>query len=243
MSDAVTEVLRTRRPLIHEGGRTCAGLSWPALEWLEANVEREMCTLETGAGLSTIVFAAAGAKHVAVTPEPGEELAVREACGELHIDESRVKFALGSSLDVLPTLLHRDLDVVLVDGAHGFPYAILDWWEAGRRLQRGGLMLLDDAYIPPVLAILDGLRGVRSWRIERTIGDRTVLLRKLGDEPPPDVWPSGRFGGRQSFRYLPPRRRLVASARHRFLTTRLGGLAVDLKQARRARQPVGEEDS
>ena len=233
MPGAVTQLLRERRPLIHEGGRTCAGLSWTALEWLEEHVEPEMATLETGAGLSTIVFAASGARHVAVTPEADEEIAVRAACRDLGVEANSVEFVLGSSVDVLSDLPTDDLDVVLVDGAHGFPYAILDWWQAGRRLREGGLMLLDDAYLPPVLAILDGLRGVNSWRVEGPISDRTVLLRKLSDELPPSVWPSGRFGGYQSFRYLPLRRRLVASTRHRMLSTRLGELAVELQRTRR----------
>ncbi len=185
-------------------------------------------------GLSTIVFAASGARHLAVTPEADEEAAVRRACRDLGIDANRVEFVIGSSEDVLSGLPQSDLDIVLVDGAHGFPYAILDWWHAGQRLRVGGLMLLDDAYLPPVLAILDGLRGVASWQIEGPISERTVLLRKLGHEPPPGVWPSGRFGGHESFRYLPLRRRLVASTRHRVLSTRVGELAVDLRRARRA---------
>lgn len=236
MPGAVTELLRSHRPLIHEGGRTCAGLSWTALEWLEANVEPEMHTLETGAGLSTIVFAASRAKHVAVTPEADEESAVRAACRDLGVGQGRVEFVLGSSVDVLPELPETALDLVLIDGAHGFPYAILDWWQAGRRLRLGGLMLLDDAYLPPVLAVLDGLRGVGSWRVEGAISDRTVLLRKLGDELPPDVWPRGRFGGRQSFRYLPLRRRVVASTRHRLLSTTFGEVVLSIRHTRRMRR-------
>jgi Methyltransferase domain len=199
-----------------------------------------MQTLETGAGLSTIVFAAAGSRHVAVTPEADEQEAVRCACRELGVDASRVEFVLGSSVDVLPMLPRDELDVALIDGAHGFPYAILDWWEISRRLRTEGLILLDDAYLPPVLAILDGLRGVSSWRVEGPISDRTVLLRKLSDEATPDVWPAGRFGGNQSFRYLPLRRRLVASTRHRLLSTRLGDLAVGARRARRSRRSASE---
>ena len=233
MRRSITQLLRSERPLIHEHGRTCAGLSWEALAWLEQHLEPEMRTLETGAGLSTIVFAAAGSMHIAVTPEADEETAVRTACGSLQVDDARVRFLLGPSEDVLPGLTERDLDLVLVDGAHGFPYAILDWFQLGRRLRVGGAMVLDDAYLPPVLAILDGLRGVPSWRIEGPISDRAVLVRKLGGDLPPDVWPGGRFGGRESFRYLPLRRRLTAAPRHRLLSTGLGELAVKARRRRR----------
>jgi hypothetical protein len=236
ISGSVTHTLRSRLPLIHEGGRTCAGLSWEALEWLEDQVEPGMQTVETGAGLSTIVFAASGAHHIAVTPEAAEEAAVRAACRELGIAEDGLEFVLGPSERVLPELPERELDLALIDGAHGFPYAILDWWQLGRRLRLGGRMVIDDAYLPPVLAILDGLRGVAAWRVEGAISDRTVVVRKLTDELPPGVWPGGPFGGHQSFRYLPLRRRLVAAARHRALSTPLGKRAVGARRALRSRR-------
>jgi hypothetical protein len=233
---SVTQALRDLRPLIHEDGRTCAGLSWVALEWIEAHAQPGTRTLETGAGLSTIVFAASGARHTAVTPEAHEEAGIRAACRELGIAEDGLEFIIGRSEEVLPTLPEEGLDLVLVDGAHGFPYAILDWWQLGRRLQVGGAMLLDDAYLPPVLAILDGVRGVPSWRVEGAIGDRTVLLRKLANDLPSGVWPGGAFGGRSSFRYLPLRRRVAASMRQRVLATPIGAVAVGARRMLRARR-------
>jgi hypothetical protein len=236
MRQSITQALRVHRPLIHEGGTTCAGLSWEALEWLEAHVDAEMRTLETGAGLSTIVFAASGSAHIAVTPEADEEMSIREACRSVGVSDERVEFLIGPSETVLPALPETELDIVLVDGAHGFPYAILDWWYLSARLRIGGSMLLDDAYLPPVLAILDGLRGLPSWRVEGPISERTVLVRKLSEELPPGVWPGGAFGGRQSFRYLPKHRRFIASARQRALSTRFGELAVRTRRSLRSRR-------
>ncbi len=237
MPGSVTEVLRARRPMIHEDRRTCAGLSWEALQWLETTVSPEMRTLETGAGLSTVIFAARGASHTVVTPVADEEAAIRSLCASLQVDDSNVEFVIGSSEDVLPTLGDAPLDLVLVDGAHGFPYAILDWWFLSRRLEIGGVMLLDDAYIPPVLAILDGVRDVPAWRNEGPVSNRTVALRKLSDERPPAVWPRGRFGGAESFRYLPLGRRLPAALRHRALATALGRRAALAVAGRRDRAP------
>ena len=205
--------------------------------------EPGMKTLETGAGLSTIVFAASGATHIAVTPEAPEEAAIRAACQELGISAAGLEFVIGPSEEVLPALPERELDLALIDGAHGFPYAILDWWQVGRKLKLGGRIVLDDAYLPPVLAILDGLRGVLSWRVEGPISDRTVVIRKLSDELPPGVWPGGSFGGRQSFRYLPARRRDVAAARQRMLATPLGEVAVSARRVLRSRRSAGSTGS
>jgi len=224
----LTERLRASPPGIHGSGDEYWGLAWPALEWLERELREGMATVETGSGASTIVFAAAGTDHVAVTPDPDEEARVRAACRELDVSSDRVSFEVGYSHDVLPRLSDRALDLALLDGAHGFPYPILDWWNVAPRLKVGGRMLLDDAYMPPVAVVLDHTRSSTTWEVEDAISYRTVVLRKLDDELPPFDWEGERLGGHMTFRYLPPRERAVASTRHRIFSTRAGLALVEL---------------
>jgi hypothetical protein len=229
---SLVAALRSNPPGLHAGGAEYWGLAWPALEWLEREVAPGMATLETGSGASTLVFAARGADHEAVTPAADEEERFRAECERLGIDGSRVAFRIGLSHDVLPGLEPRLLDLALVDGAHGFPYPILDWWYLASRLRVGGRMLLDDAYMPPVAALVDALRGDANWRVEGAAGYRTVIVRKLGEGLPAFDWEGARIGGRMSFRYLPPGRRAAASARHRIFSTDLGLRAVALARRR-----------
>jgi hypothetical protein len=217
----VTDSLRRSPPGLH-GGREFWGLAWSALEWLEDNVEDGMATLETGAGASTIVFASRGAVHEAITPDAGEEERIRKACRERGIDDSRLTFHIGRSQDVLPTLPRRDLELVLVDGAHGFPYPVLDWWHLAPRLAIGGRMLLDDAYLPGVSAIVDYVRSSDAWELEAPVSFRTARIRKLRDDEPPAGADALASRGRMSFGYLPPHRRAVASVRTRVFSTRPG---------------------
>jgi Methyltransferase domain len=217
----VTDSLRRAPPGLH-GGREFWGLAWAALEWLERNVDGGMATLETGAGASTIVFASRGAAHEAVTPDPEEEARIRRACTERDIDDSKLTFHIGRSQDVLPGLGHRELDLALVDGAHGFPYPVLDWWHLAPRLRVGGRMLLDDAYLPGVAAVIDYVRSSDAWELERPVSFRTALIRKLRDEEPPPGADALASRGRMSFAYLPPHRRAVASVRTRVFSTRPG---------------------
>ena len=230
MNAPLTAQLRANPPGLHGEGDEYWGLAWPALEWLERNVERGMATLETGAGSSTIVFAAAGAEHEAITPAAEEEERIRGICADRGIDTSRVTFRLGASHEVLPAWEARPLDLVLIDGAHGFPYPILDWWHLAPHVKIGGRMLVDDAYMPPVAALVDGLRGQPGWQVEGAVGHRTIVVRKTSDAVPAFDWRGERIGGRLNFRYLPPPRRLVASFQHRVFTTDLG-----LKVVARAR--------
>ena len=116
----------------------------------------------------------------------------------------------------------RPLDLVLIDGAHGFPYPILDWWHVAGHVRLGGTVLLDDAYLPGVAAIVDFARSSDAWRVDDAISFRTARLTKLRDEAPPFMAGADAAGGKMRFSYLPPHRRVVASARQRAFSTRAG---------------------
>jgi hypothetical protein len=222
MTRSITDELRRLPPGLHGEGNEFWGLAWPALEWLEREVRGGMRTAETGAGSSTLVFAAAGADHVAVTPDASEEERIRAQADRMGIDHSGVRFEIGPSHEVLPTLRAGPLDLVLIDGAHGFPYPVLDWWYLAPLVAVGGRVLVDDAYMPPVRALVDGLRAHEGWELAGSVGYRTAIARKTSDALPHWDWGGGRVGGRMSFGYLPPGERAVASARHRVFSTRLG---------------------
>lgn len=225
MPTPLTDSLRAAPPGLHGSGEYW-GLAWDALAWIERNVEPGMATLETGAGASTIVFASRGAVHEAVTPDPAEEERIRRQCEERRIDHSRVTFRIGPSQEVLPAWEPRPLDLVLVDGAHGFPYPVLDWWFLAPHLKPGGQMLLDDAYLAAVASIVDYARASDAWGIEDAVSFRTARIRKLRDDVPPPDADALAAHGRMRFSYLPPGRRVVASARQRVFSTRAGLWAV-----------------
>jgi hypothetical protein len=225
VEQSLTADLRAHTPTLH-GEAEYWGLAWPALAWLEENVQPGMATLETGAGSSSIVFAARGAAHEAVTPSTEEAERIRGACQRRGIATDRLHFRVGPSHEVLPAWEPRPLDLVLVDGAHGFPYPILDWWWLAPHVRIGGRMLLDDAYMPPVAMLVDHLRDHRAWDVEGSVGYRTAIVRKLTDELPEFDWHGERLGGRMSFRYLPARERALATVRHRVFSTGPGVAAV-----------------
>jgi hypothetical protein len=227
MSESLTEQLMHEQPSLH-GEAQLWGLAWAALAYIERTVRPGMATLETGAGASTIVFAARGAEHEAVTPSDDEAERITRECERRGISTGRVRFRIGSSADVLRDWEPRPLDLVLVDGAHAFPYPTLDWWYLAPHLKIGGLMLLDDAYMPPVSVVVDHLRDSTAWRLEKAASFRTAVARKLAEDVPDGEWKGERVGGRMNFRYLPPGQRAVAAARQRFFSTRLGLKAVEL---------------
>jgi hypothetical protein len=102
---------------------------------------------------------------------------------------------------------------VLVDGAHGFPFPILDWMYTAQHLRVGGRLLVDDAYQPAVNLLVRYLRASEAWKLEVVPGHRTPCFRKLTDPAVSFDW-DDRALGRARFDYLPPARRLVASTRY-----------------------------
>ena len=186
-----------------------------------------MATLETGSGASTIVFAQPGTEHVAVTPDADEEARSAPPAAS-SASRASASPSRSASRTTCSRACPAALDLALLDGAHGFPYPILDWWHVAPRLEVGGRILLDDAYMPPVTVVVDHARGSPAWEVERSVGYRTVVVRKLADELPPFDWEGERIGGHMTFRYLPPAERAVASTRHRVFSTRAGLALVEL---------------
>jgi hypothetical protein len=227
----LTDRLRRDPPGLHASGEYW-GLAWSALAWIEENVRPGLATVETGAGSSTLVFAAGGADHEAVTPDAAEESRIRASCAALGIDDSRLRFRIGLSHEVLPLWQPRPLDLVLIDGAHGFPYPVLDWWHLSAHVRVGGRVLLDDAYLPAVTAIVDFVRASPAWELESAISFRTAVARKTSDQPPPFDAGADAAHGAMSFGYLPPGRRLAASARQRAFSTRAGLWLVERLRSR-----------
>lgn len=124
--------------------------------------ERGMRTLETGSGISTALFAAIGTHHRCVTPAEVEADHLRDYLTAQGISGERVQFELASSHVALPAL-NDTLDLVFIDGAHGFPAPIIDWFYAGSLLRRDGILVIDDIPLPGVQVLLGFLERDPRW--------------------------------------------------------------------------------
>ena len=149
-------------------------------------------TLETGSGVSTILFAAWGTHHVSVTPGPEEAEAIQAYCQAHHLPTDRLTFDLRSSDVALPDLgrdgLDRGgLDLVLIDGGHGFPTPMIDWYFGARHLRSGGVVVVDDLQLPAVRVLVDFLESDARWK--RVAGtSKWAGFERLGAEDLLEDW-------------------------------------------------------
>jgi predicted O-methyltransferase YrrM len=174
-------------------------------------------TIEVGLalGMSALFLCQAiagrdGARHVAIDPFQAEswDNAGLEALREAEVEEL-VEVIQEESLFALPQLVKdgRQFDFAFVDGDHRFEGVVLDLVFMARLVKPGGLIVVDDMWMPAVrLAVSyveknldlelepDALPNGFSWgrrsRLSRGVprgsGDLAVLRNPV--DPPPRPW-------------------------------------------------------
>jgi hypothetical protein len=143
------ESLLADPPLLHgdDDARQTFGLAPEALRIVHDAIGPGSRTLETGAGVSTLVFALRGATHDCVVPVQHEIDRILAWCAEHGVPTTGLTFHATISEFALPRLDPEPLDLVLIDGAHAFPVPFLDFQHAGLRLREGGTLVIDDVHL------------------------------------------------------------------------------------------------
>lgn len=177
-----------QRETIGSGAPFTMGIDDEIAHFIHGRVGRASTTLETGSGISTLVFALAGCEHFAITPNANESAAIREWAAANGIDVSRVHFVNEMSETAIPALATPALDLVLIDGKHAFPWPILDWFYTADRLKKGGVVILDDTPLWPVKILADFLGAdTRNWR-QVMRSHKAAAFEKLVDSAHNVAW-------------------------------------------------------
>jgi lipopolysaccharide exporter len=242
----IVEHVLADRPSFHKSGTARWDALPKTLEAVRASTRPGDVTFEVGVGVSTVIFAAMGAHHTAISPDPSEHELVREYCHAIGVDDSHLKFAVGFSDDILPSLLTsaRTLDVALVDGAHSFPIPIVDWHYVTRALKVGGKLLLDDIPVPVVSQLFRHMTLEPNWRLDGVFDNRAAAFTMLAAPGPDDDWLHQPYNARYpdySFVPLPGRMRLRAEYRLRDTRRAMGGRYPALR--RMYRRKFGQPDA
>jgi hypothetical protein len=227
LADSVLARLAVEPGLFHRGAGgepLWRGLTEAPLSALAATIREGMRTLETGCGGTTVVFAACGARHTAITPSSAEERRVRDFCAAEGIRLDEVDFRIGSS-DALLVAWDEPLDLILIDGAHRFPFPILDWHFGASQLRIGGQLWLDDVPIPAVHQLFQFLRGEPEWELLAIHDDKVAQFRKVA-EPLVDAtrdWELQSYNEpwKWSFTHIPLHRRWRKARQRLMLRSRL----------------------
>lgn len=178
-----------------------------------------MRTLETGAGVSTVVFALKGTKHTCIVPDQGLVNRIMTFCSDSGIPYADINFIVDESEHALPRLTGGDYDFALIDGRHGFPAPFIDCYYIARLLKIGGAVMIDDLHIWTVDLLVQYLRSDKSWLLVRETWHAATFMKKT-DDAMTHEWTKQPFVMRRSLRksFLAKVRLLQRMLRTRDLT-------------------------
>lgn len=185
-SHPLIEALIEEQPHFHawpDGRSANWGIAPEVLRFLFARLRPGMTTLETGAGYTTAAFCLAGTRHVAVTPDEEQAGRIRAYLEERGLKPD-LTFLHGSSDLVLAAGkdIPEQLDLVFIDGAHRFPFPVLDWHYTEGRVPVGGIVAVDDFRMPSVRILHDFLLGEDDWALEAEC-HQTAFFRRVQKRP------------------------------------------------------------
>jgi hypothetical protein len=161
-----------------QGEPTCWWVGEPTIRYLVERLDSDCITLETGAGVSTVIFALIGTHHTAIVPSAEIVDRIREWCSDKHLSLDRTEFIIGRSEEILPRFESSPLDLVLIDGCHGFPAPFIDWYYASLKLKLGGDLLVDDNQLWTGYLLCEFLRAEPEWKFVLELGKTTVFRKR-----------------------------------------------------------------
>jgi hypothetical protein len=202
------ELLLSAPPKLHgpDGDTTDSyRLDDAAVLFLESHVHHQMQTIETGAGVSTIVFALKGSRHTCIVPDGHVVRRIRRYCASVGLSLHTVNFVLERSEYALPRLERTGYDFALIDGRHGFPAPFIDWFYIADRLRPGGRLLIDDTWIWTCDVLVRFLDATRGWQRCAALPHSAAFLKEDGDAQHAE-WVDQPFVYRKSpaARFYPP---------------------------------------
>jgi hypothetical protein len=183
-------------PRLHFWGNEwrVGGLGPPQLRLVERAVKGlgdRIEVIETGAGLSTLVFLALGARVLSFLTKPDLQERIGKAIDEYGLPAREWRYVLGQSEFTFPKYLDENpeavCDLVLIDGGHLIHTVFTDFTYGFASLRQGGLMLLDDLQASSVAVLYRMLKASRFVE-EIDVAGKTVAFRKKVKARLPGSW-------------------------------------------------------
>ena len=195
------------------GEITALPLEWPFSGSLRPHVLERLVrhattrplehSAETGTGKSTLLLSQLSQHHLVFTrDDAGDGDSLREVQASSLLRRDAVEFVVGPTQHTLPAYrFAHGLDVVLIDGPHGFPFSQLEYYFLYPHLVPGALLVLDDVHIRAVNDLFRFLRADPMFALIEVV--RTTAFFRRTSAPTFDPLADGWWLQRYNLRVRP----------------------------------------
>jgi hypothetical protein len=196
-------------------------------------------SVETGSGASTLLLSHLSERHTvfAVDDASGSVVNVRRSP---LLCQNVVTFVEGPTQATLPRHSFTEkLQLVLIDGPHGYPFPDLEYYYLYPHLETGALLILDDIHIPTVHNLFQFLRRDAMFELHKVVQTTAFFTRTIAPtfDSFGDGWRQQNYNARPLLRYtwresikshLPTSIHRSLSRLKRRMTRRFGDCAVNI---------------
>jgi predicted O-methyltransferase YrrM len=163
-------------------GRPLERIAW----YLQSHFkDRPVQSVETGCGASTILFSKYCERHTVYTYDDRaeENSSVNFVLEHPEFRADKVKWIFGpTQRTIFSDPLDHDVDMMLIDGPHGYPFPELEYFAFYKRLKPGGVLIVDDIHIPTIYNLYKFLLQDDSFYSHGVVA--TTAFFQRSDTPP-----------------------------------------------------------
>lgn len=144
-------------------------------------------SMETGSGVSTIVFSHLSADHKVFAVEHGNG-SISNVRNSSLFNASSVEFIEGPTQLTLPKFTFQNkLQLALIDGPHGYPFPDMEYYYIYPQLETGALLLLDDTQIPNIRNMYEFIKADDMFDLVDEFGNTAFFRRTDAETFPPTI--------------------------------------------------------
>jgi hypothetical protein len=160
-------------------------------------------SVETGSGASTLLFSHLSEHHTVFALDGGSGSITNVRRSPL-LRQNVVTFVEGPTQATLPQYRFTEkLQLVLIDGPHGYPFPDLEYYFLYPHLDTGALLILDDIHIPTVHNLFQFLRRDAMFELDEIVKTTAFFTRTSAPtfDPFGDSWWRQNYNAKPLLRY------------------------------------------
>ena len=161
-------------------------------------------SVETGSGATTLLFSHLSEHHTVFALDGGSGSIANVRRSPL-LRRNVVTFVEGPTQATLPQYRFTEkLQLVLIDGPHGYPFPDLEYYFLYPHLETGALLIIDDIHIPTVHNLFQFLRRDAMFELDEIVQTTAFFTRTSAPTFAPfgDGWWQQNYNSKPLLRYL-----------------------------------------